>query len=63
MIFSIIINNGGTNIVNVSKPPNTSWPTDPIQTVDHPAIYMGDFNSQTQWKYSQNDNNGDALVE
>lgn len=64
MIFTIIINVGGTNIVNIYKPPNTSWPTETIQTVDHPAIYMGDFNSHhTQWKYSQNDNNGNALVE
>lgn len=52
MIFMIIIDIGGTKIVNIYKP--SSWPTDPIQTGN---------SHRTQWIYLKKDNYGNALVE
>src|ERR1700744_158316 len=40
MIFTITIDIGGTKIINIYKPPNISWPTEPIPKSNHPATYM-----------------------
>ena len=63
-ISVITIDLNGTKITNVYKPPNVGWPTDTLKSFEHPALYIGDFNSHhTQWNYKNNDDNGDSLVE
>lgn len=54
---------GSITISNVYKPPTRTWPTHVLKTYPHPAVYLGDFNSHhEQWKYRQNDVNGEELV-
>lgn len=51
------------SITNVYKPPSIEWST-PLPTYEHPAVYMGDFNSHHQlWNYSDNDSNGEFIVD
>ena len=51
-------------IHNIYKPPATSWSTQALPILQHPSVYVGDFNSHhTQWKYRDNDDNGEALVD
>jgi len=51
-------------IINVYKPPNANWENPPVKLFDHPAVYIGDFNSHnSDWGYDQNDDNGEVLQE
>jgi hypothetical protein len=51
-------------IVNVYKPPSTSWSSNPLKIFPHPAIYVGDFNSHNQqWGYDHNDVDGNLIHE
>lgn len=50
-------------VMNLYKPPNTQW-SFPIPVFQHPAVYMGDFNSHhQQWNYTTNNTNGDFIVD
>ncbi|KAE9523030.1 hypothetical protein AGLY_016661 [Aphis glycines] len=43
---------GSITVTNVYKPPNNKWESDPMKTFEHPAIYVGDFNSHNMaWGY------------
>lgn len=54
---------GAVTVVNIYKPPATGWTPEVIKTHPHPSVYIGDFNSHHEmWKYSTNDNNGEALA-
>lgn len=49
-------------IINVYKSPNVKWDNSPVKLFDHPAVYIGDFNSHnSDWGYNQNDDNGEVL--
>lgn len=62
-ISVVTIELGGTNIVNVYKPPNEVWPANVLPSYDKPSIYIGDFNSHhSLWKYRDDDDNGVAIV-
>jgi hypothetical protein len=51
-------------IVNVYKPPSTSWSSNPLKTLPHPTIHVGDLNSHNQqWGYGHNDVNGNLIHE
>jgi hypothetical protein len=55
---------GSITITNVYKPPNNKWESNLMKTFEHPAIYVGDFNSHNMaWGYEENDENGDILYE
>jgi len=46
-------------IINVYKPPNVKFEDPPVKLFNHPAVYIGDFNSHNNdWGYDQNDDNG-----
>ena len=63
-IFAVTVKVADTLLTNVYKPPATIWPDHILPTGDHPSIYTGDSNSQhTQWRYSQNNQNGTKLVD
>lgn len=52
------------NIINVYKPPNTGWENSVPQSLKHPTLIAGDFNSHYQiWGYDNNDANGEILNE
>lgn len=62
-IHEVVIHIGGYTINNTYKPPTASWPPQVLPILQHPSVYVGDFNSHhTQWKYKENDDNGEALV-
>lgn len=51
---------GSTKIFNVYKPPSEDWTTSVLPQAEHPAVYIGDFNSQsTLWGYSYENGNGE----
>jgi hypothetical protein len=53
----------GTIVENVCRPPSASWSNVPLKLSPHPAIYVGDFNSQNQlWDYEHNDADGNRLL-
>ena len=55
---------GDTNVVNIYKPPNSSWPAPPMQQFEHPTVISGDFNSHHQeWGYRNSDEAGEAVHE
>jgi endonuclease/exonuclease/phosphatase family metal-dependent hydrolase len=55
-VHTLAVEIDGTIVVNVYKPPTTSWSNVPLKLFPHPAIYVGDFNSQNQlWGYEHND--------
>ena len=57
----IAVSIGDTTVVNVYKPPKTSFSNLPIY--DHPVIYSGDFNCQNeQWGYKNTTPDGEALA-
>lgn len=61
-IHTIIVDVGGLKILNLYKPPNISWPNPPIELLEKPALYAGDFNSHhTAWGYRTNDDNGEKI--
>lgn len=44
-------------VLNVYKPPNVEWSFN-LPIYEHPAVYMGDFNSHHElWNYTNNDQN------
>jgi hypothetical protein len=53
----------GYHIANVYKPPSEPWSvSQPLPTLPHPAIFVGDFNSHhPDWGYSDADPDGDLL--
>uniref|UniRef100_H3A7H8 Endonuclease/exonuclease/phosphatase domain-containing protein n=1 Tax=Latimeria chalumnae TaxID=7897 RepID=H3A7H8_LATCH len=51
---------GMLTIVNVYKPPTESWPKPALQKLDHPTIYVRDFN---RLGYEVSDANGEALTD
>lgn len=62
--FSIAIMINELTIVNVYKPPNVNWEIKVLEPYNHPAIYVGDFNSpHSEWGYRHSLNNGDQLYE
>jgi len=46
-VFILAVSVSGVNIVNVYKPPNTLWNNPPLHVLDHPTMYIGDFNSHS----------------
>lgn len=53
---------GNTKIFNIYKPPSENWTTSVLPLADHPAVYIGDFNSHnTEWGYNSTDDNGEKL--
>ena len=55
---------GSYKITNVYKPPPTDWTIAALPAHQHPAIYVGDFNSHhATWVYEHADSNGDWLME
>ncbi|KAL1448470.1 hypothetical protein WDU94_013986, partial [Cyamophila willieti] len=62
-IYTVTVKVGETLICNVYKPPSTPWPSHVLETLPHPAVYIGDFNSHHEtWKYDESDQNGEDLV-
>lgn len=65
-ISMIVVKIDDIKITNVYKPPNSTWPEEPIPNtfVQHPAVCIGDFNSHhLTWGYNVNDANGDRIHE
>lgn len=59
---TIEIETGNTNIFNTYKPPLENWTTSVLPLAEHPAIYIGDFNSHSmEWGYDRTDVNGEYL--
>jgi len=60
-----VVKTGGYNIANVYKPPSEPWEdTNPLPSLPHPAIYVGDFNSHhPDWGYDTPNNDSDTLLE
>ena len=55
-----IIRVGSYKITNVYKPPPTDWINAALPAHQHPAIYVGDFNSHhATWGYERADSNGE----
>lgn len=51
-------------IVNVYKPPGVQWQDPLLPSLNHPVVYVGDFNSHhSLWKYSNDDECGIKLVQ
>jgi len=44
-IFYIVTQVGNLHVNNISKHPTTDWSTPVLKTINHSAIYIGDFNS------------------
>ena len=62
--FCDVIRIGGYSIANIYKPPSTQWDQEILPQLQHPPVYVGDFNSHhTDWGYSEADADGDRLVE
>ena len=55
---------GSYKMTNVYKPPPTDWTNAALPAHQHPAIYVGDFNSHHATQgYERADSNGDWLME
>lgn len=53
---------GNTKIFNIYKPPSEKWTTSVLPLAEHPAVYIGDFNSHNmEWGYNSTDDNGETL--
>ena len=51
-------------IANVYKPPSVGWLSHLPPSLQHPAIYVGDFNSHhPDWGYRDMDNDGEQVAE
>jgi exonuclease III len=46
-IFILVTRISDVNIANIYKTPSESWSSPPIKVLKHPAIYIGDFNSNS----------------
>lgn len=63
-IFSIVIQVGNLYVNNIYNPLIIDWPIPSLKTVNHPAIYIGDFNSHhTSWGYRDINTCGNDLLE
>lgn len=61
-IHTVSIKVEDITIINVYKPPATIWPEIALPIQQHPAVYIGDFNSHHErWKYTDCDINGTKL--
>jgi Endonuclease-reverse transcriptase len=59
-----IIQVGRFKIANVYKPPSVHWDPSMLPTLQHPAVYVGDYNSHhPEWGYPDPDEDGELLVE
>ena len=60
---SDVIKVGSFSIANVYKPPSEAWTeSNPLPSLPHPAIYVGDFNSHhNDWGYNSSDVAGEVL--
>ncbi|KAG5898137.1 hypothetical protein JTB14_033994 [Gonioctena quinquepunctata] len=57
-IHEVTVKLGDITIANIYKPPALTWPAHVLNLYEHPAIYVGDFNSHHEmWKYRDNDIN------
>jgi len=62
--FCDVIQVGRFKIANVYKPPSANWNNDMLPILEHPAVYVGDFNSHhPEWGYPDPDKDGELLVE
>ena len=60
-----VVETGGYNIANVYKPSTEPWEdTNPLPSLPHTAVYVGDFNSHLpDWGYDTPNNDSDMLLE
>jgi len=60
-----VVKTASYNIANVYKPPTEPLEdTNPLHSLPHPAIYVGDFHSHhPDWGYDTPNNDGDTLQE
>ncbi|KAG5899817.1 hypothetical protein JTB14_010256 [Gonioctena quinquepunctata] len=62
-VFEIVVQLGNISINNIYEPPNNQWPPQVVQSLAHPGLYIGDFNSYHElWNYKRSDENGQHLV-
>uniref|UniRef100_W5MY25 Endonuclease/exonuclease/phosphatase domain-containing protein n=1 Tax=Lepisosteus oculatus TaxID=7918 RepID=W5MY25_LEPOC len=62
--FCDVIQVKGFRIANVYKPPSEHWDQGMLPTLEHPTVYVGDFNSHhLGWGYSEPDEDGEKVVE
>jgi hypothetical protein len=62
--FCDVIQVGGYKIANVYKPPSANWGPEMFPTLEHLAIFVGDFNSHhPDWNYAESDADGESLVD
>lgn len=62
--FAIGIKFRTTSIYNVYKPPSQNWDLTVLPHAEHPAVFMGDFNSHHQrWGYGSNNDDGVRLAD
>ena len=62
--FCDVIEVGGFKIVNVYKPPSAHWDKDFPPALEHPVLYVGDFNSHhPKWGHADSNTDGDTLLE
>lgn len=62
-IAVLVVKINGVSVMNIYKPPRIRWSFD-LPTFEHPAVYMGDFNSHHElWNYAENDANGETLID
>uniref|UniRef100_H2ZTA1 Endonuclease/exonuclease/phosphatase domain-containing protein n=1 Tax=Latimeria chalumnae TaxID=7897 RepID=H2ZTA1_LATCH len=60
--FTITVRVGKLTIINVYKPPLETWATIALPTANHPAIYIGNFNSHHHmWDYQKADRASEQL--
>lgn len=61
-VMVAVIQIGNIKVANIYKPPNTIWHKQ-LPVLEHPAIYVGDFNSHShEWGYAEEDENGRILA-
>ena len=59
-----IIKVGDFSVANVYRPPSEAWSPEVLPCLPHPAIYIGDFNSQhSEWGYSVDSSDVISLAE
>lgn len=63
-MFLVAISIDDLKIANIYKPPNSPWSIEILTVYQHPAVYVGDFNSHhTLWRYQTDDDNGLKLAD
>src|SRR6218665_3989275 len=62
--FHDVVQVGDFMIANVYKPPSAGWLSHLPPSLQHPAIYVGVFNSHhSDWVYRDMDDNGEQVAE